>query len=357
MKSIFFSLISILSLFTVNIRAEDCMDFYDDNQEELVRKKFTVTSKYIYAVGQAEKISSDSMAFEMAENDCAVRLADLIKKEIRFSDSPVKPGEKLQDAIFFNWRQTTTLKYTAKNRIVLERFISGKYAYFAAAYKLDDVVFEIKTPISWEQIYTALANNPDKRDELVFYEIIPETELKNYTGKPNNNIARRYGKNFAAMFAGADVPPITHQQYTALKKTSAQMTSATPFTRLVRFANLLPYDQHICNLLAEKFTAMQMPRCAKIMTRRAAESQKLTVIKPAPVVKPQPQTVPDVKPEKEKNAIPDAKQNAAKSDKKTLQVQKKAPEEEGKNVPEVNSAAEKKLPATENTKNDFLKFL
>ena len=262
--------------------------YYRRNKKAIVEKQFVIHDNYVYVTGVARKISSDDMALEMAEADSLDQLTNLIKNSIDFSAAPVKLGDKLKSAVFNNFRLFNPFRYTAKKRITLGSYVRGRYAYYIAAYNLNDVTFEIKTPISWERIYNDFKNNPDKRNELVFYEIIPAKDMAALQGEIEAKLVRQCGKKFALMFMDKDVPPIEKAEYEAAKKSFAKYNSATPLQLLVIAANRLPYDAHICRLLAEKFAAMQMPRCAGVMKKCASQSSKLVVKLPPP---PPPQPV------------------------------------------------------------------
>ena len=112
-----------------------------------------------------------------------------------------------------------------------------------------------------------------------------------------NHIAKQYGKNFALMFMGKKVPPIPQKRYDIAKKASEKYNSKNSLKILIIAADTLPYDQNICNLLAEKFDKMQMPRCTAIMKKRAAENKKLVIMPESTVSAPseKPAIVPDAK--------------------------------------------------------------
>lgn len=273
--------------------AELPIKYYNENKNTLIKSRFAVKENFVYVVGVFKKIGSDETALELAESDSFSNLIYLKKhdfiKSMPISDSHFK--------YFSNWITFYSVRYTAKNRIELDSFIKGKYAYYVAAYKLSDVEFEDKTPITWERIYNDFKKNPDKRDELLFYEIIPENELPALKDVVENNIAKQYGKNFALMFMGNDVPPIPKKRYDIAKKASEKYNSQTSLKILIIAANTLPYDKNICTLLAEKFDEMQMPRCAAIMKERAEENKKLVIMPESTVSAPseKPAIVPDAK--------------------------------------------------------------
>jgi len=290
MKYAIYVLFVLSCILTVKIYAVDVFDYWDNNREQLIENRITVFSGYVYAVGRAKKIASDNMAYEMAETNALEQLIDLKKNDVDFSKSPVKLSKKLQDAVWKNWHNSLGINYTVKQQISLEKFRKGNIFYYAAAYKLNNVIFTDPIPVSWSRIYHDFKNNPDKRNELLFFEIIPENELAALKDAVENNIAKQYGKNFSLMFMGKDVPAVPQKKYDIAKSASEKYNSETAFKILVIAANTLPYDKKICTLLAEKFDAMQMPRCAGIMRKCAGQNEKL-LIEPEKIAAPAQENV------------------------------------------------------------------
>ena len=274
-------LLSFISCFQLKSAETDLpIKYYNKNKNTLIESRFVIKENFVYVVGVFKKIGSDETALELAESDSFSKLIYLKKydfiKSMSIRDNQLK--------YFSNWITFYPIRYTAKNRIELDSFIKDKFAYYIAAYKLSDVEFEDKTPITWERIYNDFKKNPGKRDELLFYEIIPENELSALNTVVENNMAKQYGTNFALMFMGKAVPPIPQKRYDTAKKACKKYNSKTSLKILIFAANTLPYDQNICNLLAEKFDEMQMPRCAAIIKKRATESNKLIIVQEPAVV-------------------------------------------------------------------------
>ena len=107
-----------------------------------------------------------------------------------------------------------------------------------------------------------------------------------------------------------DVPPISEKTYNDLKTKTDTLTNKVKFRTLLLVANLLPYDKHICMLLAEKFEAMEMPRCASIMKLRANENDKLKINKTVVKVTTEDKNIPPNKQDKQSKTP--AKQNKQK---------------------------------------------
>ena len=127
------------------------------------------------------------------------------------------------------------------------------------------------------------------------------------------------------MFMGKKVPPIPQKRYDIAKKASEKYNSKTSLKILIIAADTLPYDQNICNLLAEKFENMQMPRCAAIMKTRAGESPKLIIEQP-----PAAATVSKSEPPQDRNTAP---QNIIEGTKAASAPQKTPKNQTGKTTP------------------------
>ena len=148
-----------------------------------------------------------------------------------------------------------------------------------------DIEFEDKSPVTWERIYNDFKNNPTQRNELLFFEIVPKDELSSLKNSIENNLNKQYGKNFALMFFGKDVPAIKQETYDNLKNKYKTLDANTSFTDLIKAVNEIPYDTEICNLLADKFEQMDMFNCRDIMLQCGKQNNKLTILKPVEEIK------------------------------------------------------------------------
>lgn len=251
---------------------EKCSSFFEQNQEKLLKEKFAVSDGLVYIVGISKKFGSDESAFEIAEADALEQLIKL--KTLHLNNS----ANKFKSMLIDNWLLNQEFKYKACNRIEITQFTKDKFVYYVAAYKLSDIEFEDKTPVTWERVYSDFKNNPDKRNELLFFEIIPENELPALKDVVENNLTRQYGKNFALMFSGKDVQPLNRKKYEKDKKAFAKYNASTSLRKLIAACDRIPYDPELCNILAEKFQSLQMPRCASVMKQRSEQHDKLKFI-------------------------------------------------------------------------------
>lgn len=322
-----FLVICSFSLMTSTV-ASEVDQCYDKYKKQILDETFFIQGKYLFVIGKAKIHSSSVSSFTMAQKTALISLERNIAK-IRLQNPELKRSNinftALKNIIFDSWLSIANLKYTIKNRIDIDKFSKSGYFYHIAAYKISDIEFEDKTPITWERIYNDFKKNPGKRDELLFYEIIPENELPALKDVVENHIAKQYGKNFALMFMGKKVPPIPQKRYDIAKKASEKYNSKTSLKILIIAADTLPYDQNICNLLAEKFENMQMPRCAAIMKIRAGESQKLIIEQP-----PAAATVSKSEPPHDRNTAP---QNIIEGTKAASPPQKTPKNQTGKTTP------------------------
>ena len=272
----------VLAFFTsmLPLVAADVDECYEKYKNRIISETFFVHNEYLFVVGKAKLQSTSPSSLTMAQKRALISLeSNIAKIKIHSSfhrNSNIK-SSYLKNKIFDSWLTIANFRYTINNRIDIDEFSKDNFLYHVAAYKLSDINFEDTTPITWERIYNDFKNNPGKRNELLFFEIIPDHDMPALKDAVENNIAKQYGKNFALMFAGKDVPAITQKKYDSVKETYKNYNSQTAFKVLVIAANALPYDKKICTLLAEKFEAMQMPRCANIMRKRASESDKLVI--------------------------------------------------------------------------------
>ena len=282
MKKTFISFLAICSFSLItSLAASEVKESYDKYKDTILSDMFRVQGEYLFVAGKAKIRSSSSSSYTMAQRMALIALERNIAK-IKLESPGLKKSyiksALLKKTIFDSWTSMVNLKYTAKNRIDLDNFSKNGYFYHVAAYKVSNIEFKDNRPITWERIYNDFKNNPRKRNELLFYEIIPENEIPALKDVVENNIARQYGKNFALMFMGKEVPAITKQRYDNAKKYSEKYHSGTSLKSLIIAADTLPYDKKICNLLAEKFDKMQMSRCADIMRKRAKEGNKLNIL-------------------------------------------------------------------------------
>ena len=276
----------ILFFFFCLFLAIDCfannslIDYFEKNKEQLLKNKITSYKNHYFIVGKAKKIASEEMAFERAQNDGLNQLISLRYKDLTQSSEFLKFGPKLQQAIIHNWQLLVSFKFTIKHQKELDKFIKNNTAYYISVVNKKDVIFTDKLPITFKRIIQDFQNNPQKRNELLFFEINPQQDSIALKDIKEENIAKRYGKKFALMFSGKEVPPISHKIYTAIKEKTDKFTTQEKFRTLIFAANVLPYDTNICTLLATKFEQMDMHRCASIMRTRAKESSKLKVTQP-----------------------------------------------------------------------------
>ena len=315
-KKLVTPLVILLCSLVTSLFASDIDEYYKKYKNTILCESFFTKDGYFFVAGSAKIRSSSASSLTLARNMALATLERNIAKcrvqSSSFNGSGIN-SPSLRQKVTEAWISISNNKYIANNRIDLESFSKNGNFYHVAAYKVSDIVFEDKTPITWTRIYNDFKNNPGKRNELLFFEIIPEKELPSLKQVLENNITKQYGKNFALMFAGKDVPAITKEKYDRLKKNSEKYNSKTPLNILVIAANSLPYDKNICTLLAEKFDSMQMPRCASVMRKRATESNKLVVeIPPPPVVKAKPAV-------EEKNKVDAEPQKEQQEDKSTFQ--------------------------------------
>ena len=279
---------------------------------------------------------------ELAETDSFYQLTNLKRLEVRAACSHAGFENNFADAVFQNLEIFHEFKFCAKNRIELASFIKGGKAYYVAAYKVSDVVFSDTVPLTWERIYQDFKNNPGKRDELVFYEIIPEKDLPVMLDVVEKNIAVSYGKIFSLMFMGKEVPAVEQKLYDEAKKKVRMLTSQTGIRKLIRAANILPYDEQICALLAEKFKEKQMPRCAAAMKQALMQSSKLVVLPEKAPMAPAAEVEPQTPAEKTTPKVPAAEVTAQTPAEKTTP---KAPAAEAAPQPPAEPAS--KVPSEE----------
>lgn len=266
-----FAVLTVAMSFSPPLLAEDlCADYYKNNKRTLLQNKFAVSDGFVYAVGIAKKIGSDDVSLELAEADFFSQLLYLKKRDFENLCYDVGITGNLVSNLFQNWLELCERKYVAKNRIELDAFVKGRYAYYVAAYKLSDIEFADKTPVTWDRIYRDFKNNPDKRDELLFYEIIPKNELSAWKDVLERNITKQCGRIFALFFVGKEVSSANWQKAGSTKEIPDTYTVSTDLKTLLMVANLVPQNEKIWSLLSEKFEKMQMPRCAARMRAACA---------------------------------------------------------------------------------------
>lgn len=236
---------------------------------------FSIKGDYVLLAGCGRIINSPALAEVTARRKANHQIIKL--KELEIDTEKFNPELKslFRSNLFLQYRIFCNIKYTAKNMITVASYIHKNYCYFACAYKLSDIEFVPNYNLDLNRVYNILKQADNRRNEFIFYEIIPENELSALKNAVENNIAQRYGKNFAAMFFGQTVKVGTQKQFEEIKAAYAGLSQESSLQELLTAANKLPYDSRICILLADKFKQLQMPRCSEMMQTRASQSGNL----------------------------------------------------------------------------------
>ena len=174
--------------------------------------------------------------------------------------------------LFQQYQSIVNIRFTTSNLIKISEFSADNAFACAYACELDNVKFIPADKLSLELVYNTLKQNPQKRNELIFFEIIPEKDIAVLLPEIRKNISKQYGEVFAAMFLDEKIKPLDKKQYENSKKQIGKFNSKTPFTLLIATLNSVPYDPQLCLMLARHFDNLQMPRCAGIM-RKCAEKE------------------------------------------------------------------------------------
>ena len=256
---------------------------YANNPQFCIKNSFLIKDQFIFVSSSSPVIGNKTIAFNQARLKAQKKIVFLRINNINSPTSDI--CKTIENKTKNLWVITFGGTYKLNNEIPIAKFLKNKRAFYVSAYNLEDIEFEDKSPVTWERIYNDFKNNPTQRNELLFFEIVPKDELSSLKNSIENNLNKQYGKNFALMFFGKDVPAIKQETYDNLKNKYKTLDANTSFTDLIKAVNEIPYDTEICNLLADKFEQMDMFNCRDIMLQCGKQNNKLTILKPVEEIK------------------------------------------------------------------------
>ena len=267
--------------------ATDIAELYEKNKEDILSNGFWKTDEYFIVSGIAPLASESASSLEMAKNQAMLRaernILFLLEKDFVLNTADKTFPEEFTRLAFKNWLAFYNFNYSVKNAIVLESAVKDKKYIYVTAYTLDSITFNELPAMDRENIYNAFKNNPAKRNEILFIELLSTEEIELQKEEIKNKLAQQYGNTFAIMFLGETVPPVTESQYAEACAGAAELSADATLTQITRKLNKLPYDKPSLELLIKKFTAMGMLNNAEIIRTRLSKPQQPNIIPDPPV--------------------------------------------------------------------------
>jgi len=265
MKKIFFVLFAILAVSCVF--ADQASNEYQANRNNTWNNVTVSPNFYFIVASVGEK--------EIAEAEDSQEIYDYLQlkaqadvQKVRFNDIvfdgvSAQWSKTLQWGFFLDYINCYPQKYTLKNTFPIEKKISkNKAIYVLAVNKKSSIVWETVFPQKFSEMVNQLALKPGMRNELLFYESLPDQELRNKSNQIFSELQKRYGENVACVLLKKKSIHVDKNTYLSCKNKVPADLKSISLEDLLKLFNTLVDVGDIQSEIIYRFNRLGMKRCA-----------------------------------------------------------------------------------------------
>ena len=271
---------------------------YVQNKNLLLKKKFLIRQDYIIAIGSTRLRGRGNAADIAARIDAQNNLLKAWESEKVIPGVPEYISPALVKKVFNGWKNHRRFNYQLKDCLILHKFSNRTATFCVVVCRKKDIKPTIDHKITWQMIYQDYKNLP-QRNEMILYEIADPQELEALMPEIDKRLSVQTNQQFAAMFFGRDTEPQKAStkpeapapvasagepdllELAMQKTTPAPVSGKSPLETLIAAVQNKPYNVELCRYLQQKFSALQMPRCARRMQEAMEKAQALQHINTA----------------------------------------------------------------------------
>ncbi len=187
-------------------------------------------------------------------------------------------SDSLKWKFYLNYQMCVPQKYELKNTVCVREHVGRDSAeYVLAIRKNGGIIWETPGPgkISFSSMVRKLAERPDLRNELLFFEALSPQELAQYRGQVKTQLSMAYGMNAASILLGEPLTAIEEDLHDKALKSWRYSQDKFTLEELLTFVNVLPDQTGLLHEISRRFQALGMKKCAGRFRDFAASGTKI----------------------------------------------------------------------------------